>query len=59
MMRIVELSGGVGGARMARGLAMLEDATLTVVVNVGDDAENHGLAISPDLDTVVYTLAGE
>lgn len=44
---------------MARGLAMLDDASLTVVVNVGDDAENHGLAISPDLDTVVYTLAGE
>lgn len=59
MKRIVELSGGVGGARMARGLAMLEDAILTVIVNVGDDAENHGLAISPDLDTVVYTLAGE
>lgn len=59
MKRIVELSGGVGGARMARGLAMLEDTSLTVIVNVGDDAENHGLAISPDLDTVVYTLAGQ
>jgi LPPG:FO 2-phospho-L-lactate transferase len=57
-MRIVELSGGVGGARMARGLAALEDVELTLIVNVGDDATNHGLAISPDLDTVVYTLAG-
>lgn len=57
-MRIVELSGGVGGARMARGLAALPEVDLTVVVNVGDDAENHGLRISPDLDTVVYTLAG-
>jgi LPPG:FO 2-phospho-L-lactate transferase len=56
--KIVELSGGVGGARMARGLAALDDVILTVVVNVGDDASNHGLAISPDLDTVVYTLAG-
>jgi len=43
---------------MARGLAALEDVDLTVIVNVGDDAANHGLAISPDLDTVVYTLAG-
>lgn len=57
-MRIVELSGGVGGARMARGLAGLPEVDLTVVVNVGDDADNHGLRISPDLDTVVYTLAG-
>jgi LPPG:FO 2-phospho-L-lactate transferase len=43
---------------MARGLAALEDVELTLIVNVGDDATNHGLAISPDLDTVVYTLAG-
>lgn len=57
-MKIVELSGGVGGARMARGLAALPGIDLTVVVNVGDDADNHGLRISPDLDTVVYTLAG-
>jgi len=57
-MKIVELSGGVGGARMARGLAALPHLDLTVVVNVGDDAVNHGLHVSPDLDTVVYTLAG-
>ncbi|MGH3650282.1 MAG: 2-phospho-L-lactate transferase CofD family protein, partial [Acidimicrobiia bacterium] len=57
-MRIVELSGGVGGARLARGLAALPGVELTVVVNVGDDAVNHGLQVSPDLDTVVYTLAG-
>lgn len=57
-MRIVELSGGVGGARLARGLAALPGVDLTVVVNVGDDADNHGLSICPDLDTVVYTLAG-
>ncbi len=43
---------------MARGLAALPGVELTVVVNVGDDADNHGLRISPDLDTVVYTLAG-
>jgi LPPG:FO 2-phospho-L-lactate transferase len=57
-LNIVELSGGVGGARMARGLAALDDVGLTVIVNVGDDAANHGLSVSPDLDTVVYTLAG-
>ncbi|MGH8945196.1 MAG: 2-phospho-L-lactate transferase [Acidimicrobiia bacterium] len=58
-MRIVELSGGVGGARLGRGLAMLDDVDLTIVVNVGDDEEIHGLHVSPDLDTVTYTLAGE
>lgn len=43
---------------MARGLAAIPEVDLTVVVNVGDDASNHGLHISPDLDTVTYTLAG-
>lgn len=58
-MKVVQLSGGVGGARLARGLAALDEVELSVIVNVGDDAENHGLAVCPDLDTVVYTLAGE
>ncbi|MDH3538896.1 MAG: 2-phospho-L-lactate transferase [Acidimicrobiia bacterium] len=54
---IVMLSGGVGGARLARGLdAVCGD--LTVVVNVGDDELVYGLVVSPDLDTVLYTLAG-
>lgn len=57
-MRVVELSGGVGGARLARGLDRLADVDLTVVVNVGDDDLVHGLHVSPDLDTVTYTLAG-
>jgi LPPG:FO 2-phospho-L-lactate transferase len=57
-MNVVELSGGVGGARLARGLDAVEDMALTVVVNVGDDLPTHGLYVSPDLDTVVYTLAG-
>jgi len=56
-MKVVELSGGVGGARMAVGLARLSTVDLTVVVNVGDDEEIHGLHISPDVDTVTYTLA--
>ncbi len=57
-MKVVELSGGVGGARLARGLDQVDDIDLTVVVNVGDDDVIHGLHISPDLDTVVYTLKG-
>ena len=58
MTRVVELSGGVGGARLGRGLDSLDDVDLTVVVNVGDDLPIHGLYVSPDLDTMVYTLAG-
>ncbi|GAA4731294.1 2-phospho-L-lactate transferase [Isoptericola chiayiensis] len=50
------LAGGVGGARLAHGFARALDA-LTCVVNVGDDTERHGLHVSPDLDTVMYTLA--
>jgi len=54
---VVMLSGGVGGARLARGLDAV-CADLTVVVNVGDDELIYGLSVSPDLDTVLYTLAG-
>lgn len=57
-MRITSLSGGVGGARMLRGLAAIDEIELTAVVNVGDDDRVYGLALSPDLDTVSYTLAG-
>ena len=56
---IVALAGGVGGARLAVGLAtVLPPDALTIVVNTGDDFEHLGMAISPDLDTVMYTLAG-
>jgi LPPG:FO 2-phospho-L-lactate transferase len=56
---MVALAGGVGGARLAVGLAaVLPPSQLTVVVNTGDDFEHLGLSISPDLDTVMYTLAG-
>src|SRR5690606_37913852 len=58
VMKVVELSGGVGGARLARGLDALPDIDLTVVVNVGDDERFHGLLVSADIDTVLYTLAG-
>jgi LPPG:FO 2-phospho-L-lactate transferase len=57
--RIVALAGGVGGAKLAHGLAqILPPENLTVIVNTGDDFEHLGLTICPDLDTVCYTLAG-
>ena len=58
-MKIVALAGGVGGAKLAHGLAqILAPEDLTVIVNTGDDFEHLGLTICPDLDTVCYTLAG-
>lgn len=57
-MRITMLSGGVGGARMARGFVSTNPVDLTVVVNVADDETIYGLHVSPDVDTVLYTLAG-
>jgi LPPG:FO 2-phospho-L-lactate transferase len=64
---VVVLAGGYGGAKLSHGLALASAARterglppldLAVVVNTGDDLELHGLSISPDLDTVMYTLAG-
>ncbi|MCE9647815.1 MAG: 2-phospho-L-lactate transferase [Chloroflexi bacterium] len=58
-MKIVALAGGVGGAKLAHGLAQnLPPEDLTVIVNTGDDFEHLGLTICPDLDTVCYTLGG-
>lgn len=57
--RIVAFAGGVGGAKLAHGLAqILSPEELTIIVNTGDDFEHLGLSISPDLDTVCYTLGG-
>lgn len=57
--RVVALSGGVGGAKLVDGLAqVLPPQALTVIVNTGDDFTHWGLRICPDLDTVMYTLAG-
>jgi LPPG:FO 2-phospho-L-lactate transferase len=56
--RVVALAGGVGGARLAFGLQAELGSDLTVVVNTADDLERHGLLVCPDLDTVMYTLAG-
>ena len=56
---IVALAGGVGGARLANGLAViLPPEQLLIAVNTGDDFEHMGLTICPDIDTVTYTLAG-
>ena len=58
-MKIVTLAGGVGGAKLADGLArILPPEDLTIIGNTGDDFEHWGLCISPDVDTVCYTLAG-
>lgn len=57
--RVLALCGGVGGAKLALGLArVLPPGRLTVLVNTGDDFEHLGLHVAPDLDTVMYTLAG-
>lgn len=56
---VAVLAGGVGAARFLGGLtAAVDPALVTALVNTGDDTELHGLAISPDLDTITYTLAG-
>ncbi|HET7763095.1 MAG TPA: 2-phospho-L-lactate transferase [Phycicoccus sp.] len=64
-MHITALAGGVGGARFVRGLRHhldmtpgLEDATVTVVANTGDDITLYGLRVCPDVDTLLYTLGG-
>jgi LPPG:FO 2-phospho-L-lactate transferase len=57
---LAALAGGVGAARLLSGLVRAVDpASITAVVNTGDDVVLHGLHVSPDLDTVTYTLAGE
>jgi len=57
---VLALSGGVGGAKLALGLyRTLPPDTLTIIANTGDDFEHLGLAISPDLDTLLYTLSGQ
>mgnify|MGYP001387119952 FL=1 len=58
--KVVVLSGGVGAAKLLNGLVQVVDPSeITAIVNVADDTNLHGLHISPDLDTVTYTLAGE
>ena len=58
MTRVTLLAGGVGGAKLAEGLAGVPEISLTVIGNVADDEEFHGLWVSPDIDTMLYTLSG-
>ena len=56
---ILALTGGTGGAKLVQGLAAeIDPADLTIICNTADDATFHGLQVSPDVDTIVYTLAG-
>jgi len=58
-LKVVVLAGGVGGSKMVNGLAqILPPENLFIIANTADDFEHLGLAISPDLDTIMYTLAG-
>ena len=58
-MKVAVLTGGVGGARFLRGIVdVVDPASVTAIVNVGDDLEVLGLSVSPDLDSVLYALAG-
>ena len=57
-MKVTVLAGGTGGTKLAHGFAMLPDVELTVVANVGDDVEMHGLLVCPDIDALLYTLSG-
>ncbi|MDC3033095.1 2-phospho-L-lactate transferase [Acidimicrobiaceae bacterium] len=58
MKKIVYLSGGIGGAKLAKGFYNLNDIDLTIIVNTGDDETIHGVRLSPDIDSVIYALAG-
>lgn len=57
-MRVTLLAGGTGGTKLAAGFAALPDVDLTVIANVADDAEFHGLLVCPDIDALLYTLGG-
>jgi len=56
--KVTYISGGVGGAKFAKGLNRIKDIDLTILVNTGDDEHIHGVFLSPDIDTVIYNLAG-
>ena len=57
MKKIVYLSGGIGGAKFAKGLSKLKNIDLSIIVNTGDDEYIHGVSLSPDIDSVIYGLA--
>ena len=55
---IVLIAGGIGGAKLAEGLHSIKDINLAIIGNIADDDEFHGLRVSPDIDTLTYTLSG-
>ena len=57
--KVVALAGGIGGARFLKGLRLIDNLDISVIINNGDDITMHGLRICPDLDSVIYNLAGE
>ena len=57
-MKVALLAGGTGGTKLAHGFALLPEVELTVIANVGDDAEVHGHLVCPDIDALLYTLSG-
>ena len=57
MKKIAYISGGIGGAKLAKGLHALKDIDLSIIVNTGDDENIHGIRLSPDVDSVMYALA--
>jgi LPPG:FO 2-phospho-L-lactate transferase len=58
MKKIVYISGGIGGAKLAKGFYGVDDIELSIVINTGDDENIHGIRLSPDIDSVMYSLAG-
>lgn len=58
MKKVSYLSGGVGGAKFAKGLYRIKNIDLNIIVNTGDDEVINGVFLSPDIDTVIYNLAG-
>lgn len=58
-LKVVVLAGGIGGARFLKGLRLIDNLDISVIVNNGDDVTMHGLRICPDLDSIIYNLAGE
>ena len=58
-LNVLLLAGGVGGAKMAEGLQSNSNIMLTILGNIGDDDSFHGLWVSPDIDTMIYTLSEE
>ena len=58
MKKVTYLSGGVGGAKFAKGLYKVCSDKLSIIVNTGDDEYINGVSLSPDIDTVIYGLAG-